>query len=125
MGSQKISGDIATTNHVIMNERLAKKVSGFGDRRRSQMISRLHMLCHPLESGPRSISIEDSRVNFIIGGEVGTSYSLLVVDEVSKNNSVQSSCLFCFFFSHPLFNSKRNNIIGAPLVPRRSNSRTD
>jgi len=67
-----------------MNERLAKKVSGFGDRRRSQMISRLHMLCHPLESGPRSISIEDSRVNFIIGGEVGSSYSLLVVDEVSK-----------------------------------------
>ena len=71
-----------------VNERLSKENSG--TQTRKKMLARIHLLCHPLKQGPRSISIAGGRVKFraISDGTAQTSYSLLVVDEVRLSREI-------------------------------------
>ena len=66
-----------------LNERLQKKHSGFGDRKREKKLARVHALFHPFSMGPRSAGIDRGRIAFKTASEATASkpYSLLVVDE--------------------------------------------
>ena len=73
-----------------MNERLSDRNSDFGTKDREEMLARVHLLCRPFDAGPRAISIKGSRVELtsIISGEAALSYSLVVVDEVSRGRVI-------------------------------------
>ena len=87
-----------------MSVRLNKTNSGFGTKRREKLLARIHLLCHPLESGPRSIFMNDGRVTLKVidnSEELRTSYNLLIVDEVRR--MLRNVCVRCFgiFFHLP------------------------
>jgi hypothetical protein len=70
-----------------IHERLRVQLKMRNAAKRRKMLSRVHVLCHPLEDGPRSIAVKHKRVVFekpsvdAVTGNEGVPYSLVVVDE--------------------------------------------